>query len=186
MLWIVGVGVHPEHLTDEGKKAISNAKKVYGSKRAIEIAREYITGDYIVMSKFSDEEYRKIEKESKKMDVAVLSTGDPMVAGLGRLFRDAKIIPGISSVQIALSRLGVDICDVVIVNAHSSDIAPNIPEHCGKNILVLARKGVKLRYPGRKMIVLERLCSSRESIYEVEDEFTVRDDYTIVFVEVKA
>ncbi len=138
------------------------------------------------MSNFSDEVYRKIKRESRKIDVAVLSTGDPMVAGLGRFFRGAKIIPGISSVQIALSRLGVDICDVVIVNAHSSDVTPNIPEHCGRDLLVLAREGVELRFPGRRMIVLERLCSSRESICEVEDEFTVKDDYTIVFVEVKS
>lgn len=183
MLWVVGVGISEEHITEEGKRVIARAEKVYGSKRAVEIARRYIRGEVAVLDRFGEEVYRRIEEESESTDIAVLSTGDPMVAGLGRFFKNAKIVPGISSVQIALARLGVDLCDVAVVNAHSGE---TLPERCDRNMLILARKGVKLDFPGKRMIVLERLCSSQEKVYEVNGSFTVRDDYTVVFVEVRS
>ncbi len=179
MLWVVGVGLSEDHITEEGKKAIRSAEKVYGSRRAVEVARRYIRGEVEVLSRFGKEVYDMIERESEFKDVAVLSTGDPMVAGLGRFFRGARIVPGISSVQIALARLGVDLCDVIVVNAHSRD---DLPENCGRSMLILAKKGVEVDFPGRRVTVLERLCSSQERIYEVNGSFTVKDDYTVVFV----
>ena len=181
MLFVVGVGLKKEHLTDEAKNVISKAKKVYGSARAIEIAEEWIRGERVVMRKFGEDVYREIERESREADIAVLSTGDPMVAGLGRFFRNAEIIPGISSVQVALGKLKADLCDVSVYNAHSMD--PDFSEE--RSLLVLAKKGVRLNLPGRKMVVLENLESGDEKIYEVHDFFEVESDYTIVFVEVK-
>ena len=181
MLFVVGVGLKKEHLTDEAKNVISRARKVYGSARAIEIAKEWIRGDRIVMRGFNEEAYRKIEEESRRKDVAVLSTGDPMAAGLGRFFRNAKIIPGISSVQVALGKVRADLCDVSVFNAHSQD--PEFFEE--RNLMILAKRGVRLEFPGKRMIVLESLESENEKIYEVHDFFEAKDDYTIVFVEVK-
>ncbi|TAH59319.1 MAG: cobalt-precorrin-7 (C(5))-methyltransferase, partial [Methanosarcina mazei] len=40
---VVGVGVGPGMLTEEGIRAIKKASAVYGAKRAIELAQEYIT-----------------------------------------------------------------------------------------------------------------------------------------------
>ena len=40
---IVVVGVGPGMLTEEGVKAIRKASVVYGAKRALELAQEYIT-----------------------------------------------------------------------------------------------------------------------------------------------
>ena len=133
------------------------------------------------MRRFNEEAYREIEREAMEVDVAVLSTGDPMVAGLGRFFKSASIIPGISSVQVALGRMGADLCDVTVFNAHSME-----PDYSrGKNILILAKKGVRLNFPGRRLKVLENLENNEEKIYEAEDFFEVKSDYTIVFVEVK-
>ncbi|AKG91080.1 precorrin-6Y C5,15-methyltransferase {decarboxylating} [Geoglobus ahangari] len=181
MLWVVGVGLREEHITEEGKKAISRADVVYGSRRAVEVAKRFIRGDIRVMERFGEEVYRKIEEEGRESEIAVLSTGDPMIAGMGRFFRNARIVPGISSVQIALSRLGVDLCDVVVVNAHSRNDVKAVP---GRNLLILARKGVRVEFPGKRIVVLERLCSEDERVFEVDGNFLVEDDYTIVFVEV--
>ncbi len=181
MLFVVGVGLKKEHLTDEAKKVISKAKKVYGSVKAIKIAEDWINGEKILMRKFNEETYREIEREGKEMDIAVLSTGDPMVAGLGKFFKSAKVIPGISSVQVALGKIKVDLCDVTVFNAHSME--PDYSKE--KNILILAKKGVKLDFNGKKMTVLENLEDEREKIYEVHDFFETKSDYTIVFVEVK-
>jgi len=181
VLFVVGVGLKREHLTDEAKEVISRANKVYGSSKALEIAEEWIKGEKVRMTEFDEKTYRDIEKEAEEKDVAVLSTGDPMVAGLGRFFKRARVIPGISSVQVALGRINADLCEVSVLNAHSRE--PEFSEV--KNLLVLAKKGVRLNFPGRKMIVLENLESRDEKIYEVHDFFETESDYTIVFVEVK-
>ncbi|MBE8538861.1 SAM-dependent methyltransferase [Geoglobus acetivorans] len=181
MLFVVGVGLKKEHLTDEAKEAISRAEKVYGSERSLTIAEDWIRGKTVVLKKFDADVYRRIEREGEERDVAILSTGDPMVAGLGKFFRNAKIIPGISSVQVALARVKADICDVSVFNAHSQN-----PEFFGqRNMLILARKGVQLDFPGKKMVILENLESENEKIYEVQDSFTAEENYTIVFVRVK-
>lgn len=181
MLFVVGVGLKREHLTDEAKKVISNAEKVYGSKKAMEIAKDLIKGEAVILTRFGKEVYEEIEKESQEKNIAVLSTGDPMVAGLGRFFKSAKIISGISSIQVALSRLGVDLCDVEVYNAHSGE--PEVKLE--RDALILAKKGYRVNFKARKIIILENLESENEKIYEVKAPFVVKNDYTIIFVKVR-
>ena len=63
--------------------------------------------------------------------VVILATGDPGIASLAqpviRRFgrENCEVIPGISSVQVAFARLGLDWKDVRIVTAHSRD--PEVP-----------------------------------------------------------
>ena len=49
-------------------------------------------------------------------NAVILSTGDPMLAGLGYL--KGEVIPGISSLQIAAARLHIPLSRVVVVVAH--------------------------------------------------------------------
>jgi cobalt-precorrin-7 (C5)-methyltransferase len=108
---IVGVGCGPGLLTDEAIRIIRQAKAVYGSSRAIELAREHIPvgcrvrsiGDFRNLAHLPD-------------DAVVLSTGDPMLAGLGYLAGD--VIPGISSLQVAAARLRFSLSKTAIVVAH--------------------------------------------------------------------
>ena len=133
---IVGVGVGPNMLTQEAIEAIRRASIVYGSERAIELASEYI-----------ECETRKIENYKTlhllPKDAVVLSTGDPMFSGLGKFAgKDDRIIPGISSLQVACVRLGVNLSDLAIITAHGRDPAPAkealVQElKLGKNIFML-------------------------------------------------
>jgi cobalt-precorrin-7 (C5)-methyltransferase len=52
-------------------------------------------------------------------DAVLLSTGDPMLAGLGRL--GEEVVPGISSMQCAFSRLRLPMTRAVVVDAHGKD-----------------------------------------------------------------
>jgi cobalt-precorrin-7 (C5)-methyltransferase len=115
---IVGVGVGPNMLTEEAIEAISNASEVYGSPRSLELAAKYIVGE----GKRIDD-YKKLHLLPK--DAVVLSTGDPMFSGLGK-FAGAgdRIIPGISSLQVACVRTGVDMGGLAITNAHGRDPMP--------------------------------------------------------------
>ncbi|MCS3923972.1 cobalt-precorrin-7 (C(5))-methyltransferase [Methanosalsum natronophilum] len=100
---VVGIGVGPGMLTEEAIDAIRNANIIYGSKRSIEMVREYITCESKVIKN-----YRNFEDLPK--DAVVLSTGDPMFSGLGKYASESDyIIPGISSLQITCCRLGVSI-----------------------------------------------------------------------------
>lgn len=133
---IVGVGVGPNMLTQEAIEAIRHASVVYGSERAIELASKYI-----------ECEAHKI-KNYKTLhllpdDAVVLSTGDPMFSGLGKFAgKGDKIIPGISSLQVACVRLGVNLSDLAIITVHGRDPAPAkealVQElKLGKNIFML-------------------------------------------------
>ena len=108
---IVGVGAGPGMLTEEAIKAISFARMIYGSERAIEIARQHISPDCTV---HIIEDYKKLRKLPES--AVVLSTGDPMLSGLGYL--GGKVVPGISSMQVACARLRISQLRMVPVTLH--------------------------------------------------------------------
>ena len=114
MVKVVGVGAAPNLLTEEAKEIIKNASVVYGSKRAINLAEEYIRGKIVVLKSF---------KDLKDVNIAstdvILSTGDPMVSGLSYL--GDEIISGISSIQLVCARLKIDLCDSCIIDGHAKD-----------------------------------------------------------------
>ena len=110
---IVGVGAGPGMLTQKAIEAIKNAKHVYGSARALALAEEHIRGDAIVLQSYN----LRVEE-----DACILSTGDPMLSGLGRKApQDAEIIPGISSSQLACARLKIDATGIVAVATHGKE-----------------------------------------------------------------
>lgn len=108
---IIGVGCGPGMLTEQAIKAIGLAKKIYGSDRAIEIARGFISLGCEVRT---IDDFKSLHQLPE--DIVVLSTGDPMLAGLGYL--SGTVIPGISSLQVAAARLHIPIARIVVVVAH--------------------------------------------------------------------
>jgi cobalt-precorrin-7 (C5)-methyltransferase len=111
---VVGVGCGPGMITPEAIDAIRNARQIYGSARAIEIAREHIPeGCEVEVIR----DYGNIG--ALPGDAVLLSTGDPMLAGLGA--HGARVIPGISSMQVAFARLGLPLDDAVVAVAHGKD-----------------------------------------------------------------
>ncbi len=133
---IVGVGIGPNMLTKEAIEAIRGASIVYGSRRAIELASGYIKCEARKI-----ENYKTLHLLPK--DAVVLSTGDPMFSGLGKFAgKGDKIISGISSIQVACARLGVNLSDLAVITAHGRDPAPAkealVQElKLGKNIFML-------------------------------------------------
>ncbi len=108
---IIGVGCGPGMLTEEAIRAISIATAIYGSDRAIEIARPFIAPGCDVRT---IDDFKALHRLPE--DVVVLSTGDPMLAGLGYL--TGTVIPGISSLQVAAARLHIPLARIAVVVAH--------------------------------------------------------------------
>lgn len=116
---IVGVGCGPGMITAEAAAAIAGAAVIYGSDRAIDLARPYIR-EGAAVHEITD--YKRLR--SLTDDAVVLSTGDPMLAGLGYL--GGEVIPGISSMQVAFARLGISLTRGAVVTAHGKDHAAAI------------------------------------------------------------
>ena len=108
---IVGVGAGPGLLTQEAIDAIRNARLIYGSQRAIDLAKFHIQPGCSV--KVIDD-YKKLRELPE--DTVILSTGDPMLSGLGYL--EGQVIPGISSMQLACARLGISQLNIVPITLH--------------------------------------------------------------------
>jgi len=111
---IVGVGAGPNLLTQEAIAAIESAQIIFGSKRAIELAKEHI--------RCKVHELKDYTLSSLPENAVVLSTGDPMLSGLGKFGgKNDTIIPGISSLQLACCRLNLDMENISVISAHSRD-----------------------------------------------------------------
>jgi len=108
---IVGVGCGPGMLTEEAILRIAEAQTIYGSDRAIEIARPHIRKECVVRT---IDDFKSLH--TLPHDVVVLSTGDPMLAGLGYL--SGEVTPGVSSLQVAAARLHLPLSRISIIVAH--------------------------------------------------------------------
>jgi cobalt-precorrin-7 (C5)-methyltransferase len=170
---IVGVGAGPNLLTPEAVSAIERARIIFGSRRAIELAGEYI--------KCEVHEIEDYTLNTLPHDAVVLSTGDPMLSGLGKFAKTGDVvIPGISSLQLACSSLRLDVEGVTVITAHSRNMevvkSRLIKElENGKNIFILpdATFGVdeiaamlKQRCISRRIWVFEKLAYPDERISE--------------------
>ncbi len=140
---IVGVGCGPDLLTMRGARTIFNAKRVVGSERAVALAEEFIQEGCMV---HIIEDVTKIK--DFPADTVVLSTGDPMLAGLGKY--EGEVISGISSMQVAFARLKIPLETVSVVSAHGVHHHKKALEEAvkevkrGKNVFLLADPNFKL------------------------------------------
>ena len=118
---IIGVGCGPGMLTEQAIHEISRATIIYGSDRAIELAKTHIPLNCLVKT---IDDFKNLNTVAK--DAIVLSTGDPMLAGLGYL--SGEVIPGISSLQVATARLHIPVSQVSVVVAHGKGHKKGIEE----------------------------------------------------------
>ena len=122
---IVGCGPgSPDYLTSAAREAAQSADVLLGAARLLDLFADSpalkvpLKGDHVAML---DEIARHAQPGRR---VAVLVTGDPGCFSLAgsvvrRFGLDAcRIIPGISSVQVAFARVGLDWAGALILSAH--------------------------------------------------------------------
>jgi precorrin-6y C5,15-methyltransferase (decarboxylating), CbiE subunit len=134
---IVGVGCGPKLLTEEAIDALSEARRCYGSERAILLAAPFLRPDCEIHKVTDYPSLRDLNDD----DAVVLSTGDPMFGGLGYL--PGEVIPGISSLQFACARLKISWINVIAMSAHAKDpkdVLQNLRDEIrrGKIVFLLA------------------------------------------------
>lgn len=144
-LTIVGCGPgSPDYLTEAAKRAIESATLLAGSDHLLKI---YAGPDQEQLPMGSDINgfLDIIASRRGHNRIAILVSGDPGLFSLagpvldrfGRQFCD--VIPGISSVQLAFARLGLDWQDSRIISAHKAvpDLTGQDLAWCGK-VAILA------------------------------------------------
>ena len=131
--YIVGVGPgSPGYVTKEAERVIKEASIVVGWERNFLPVRPLVAGkkvylqdasNYIQVAEDAADEARK-----RGETVAVLKIGDPCIssglAGTLKVFHDfeVKIIPGISSIQVAAASAQIDIDESVVISFHESEV----------------------------------------------------------------
>jgi cobalt-precorrin-7 (C5)-methyltransferase len=144
---IIGVGCGPGLLTEEAREELGKARLAYGSERAIALARPYLSETCTVRS---IDDYKRLP--GLPGDAVLLSTGDPMLAGLGYL--KGYVIPGISSLQVAAARLHIPLSRIAVVVAHGRGHEQGIREAAEE----LQRKKIVFLLADPKFSVTD-LCS---------------------------
>jgi len=161
---IVGVGCGPGMLTGEAIRVIEQAESIYGSDRAIELAREHIRKSCPVKS---IDDFKNLSHLGG--EVVILSTGDPMLAGLGYLA--GEVVPGISSLQVAAARLRIPLARVAVVVAHGTGHEKGMQETVkeverGKIVFLLADPKFDVAELYRRLLAMENLTPLRIAVCE--------------------
>jgi precorrin-6y C5,15-methyltransferase (decarboxylating) CbiE subunit len=121
---IVGCGPGSiDYLTPAALHAIRTAEVLVGADRLLRLFPES-AAERIPLSPRTEETLDRIEELVSTKSVAVLVTGDPGLYSLSRQVirrfgRDCcKLIPGVSSVQTAFARIGLDWENALVLSAH--------------------------------------------------------------------
>lgn len=184
---IVGCGPgSPEYLTGAAVRAVESAGVLIGAQRLLDLfpsspALKIAGGGKVA------ETLDLIAEHAKTRQVAVLVSGDPGIFSLSkrvlaRFGREAcRIVPGISSVQVAFARVGLDWADARLISAHKEDpdaaTADALREE--SKIAVFAGRAASLVWiaallrglgPGYRVFACENLTLADERVREISPE----------------
>ncbi len=150
---IVGVGCGPGMLTEAAIQALRSATLIVGSKRALDIVEAYLPAgaDIRIITNYAT-------LKSLPDHAVILSTGDPMVSGLGSL--GGEIIPGISSVQLGAAKTGVTLTNIILITAHGRDHERAIQECCDmiqhkKKVCIIADPDFPIEIMSKKLTEID-------------------------------
>ncbi|VAX25858.1 hypothetical protein MNBD_NITROSPINAE02-409 [hydrothermal vent metagenome] len=183
---IVIVGMGPgseEYITPAALKAIDGADVVAGSKNLFNLIPDN-GAQKIFVGADIEKALGLIEEKLGKGKIAVLVSGDPGIYSFAKLVikkfgvQACRVIPGVSSVQTAFARVGLDWLDAKIISVHAANPKVDIVEtaRVGKIALLAGRKeslewiwsfakGLK---DNRRIFMCENLCLGNEKVYETD------------------
>jgi cobalt-precorrin-7 (C5)-methyltransferase len=183
---IVGCGPgSEEYLTPAAIAAMEKADLLIGTERLLRLfpARP---SQSVVVNSTVEQALDVIEQRADCKNITVLVTGDPGIFSLARLVierfgrEQCQVIPGISSVQVAFARIGLDWADAKIVSAHKEDPYPDESILKSDKIAVLLGRAGSLRWVAdhlvenaladRRIFIFENLTLENESVRETRRE----------------
>jgi precorrin-6y C5,15-methyltransferase (decarboxylating) CbiE subunit len=183
VITIVGCGPgSPDYITPAALKAIEGAGLLVGAKRLLELFPS-VTAERVAVSAVPEDAVEAIAGRTDLNPVAALVTGDPGLFSLAGLVirrfgrENCRVIPGISSIQVAFARLGLDWHDARIISAHKQDPDPAQSMIDADKIAVLGGREGSIRWVAdhllcdraedRRIFVCENLTLEDERVSEV-------------------
>lgn len=186
MLYIVGVGPgDPELITLKALKALERCERVAGWRSVL--LRLGLSEEKAVELTYRNQEerLRELAELSASRDVCIAVHGDPTVSDWELLDRvrelgvPFEVINGVSSLNLALARAGLDMAHVVFITQHArspqslSDAA--LP---GRSLVVFPPLDAKgrselweelKRFSQCKILLMERLSLPGERVVELKE-----------------
>lgn len=180
---IVGCGPgSPDYLTPSARKAAEGAETLVGAHRLLDMFSH--DAERIVVGADIEKVLDEIAARLGKRRIAVLVTGDAGVCSLARpvlkrFGRDAcEVIPGVSSVQVAFARIGLDWHDARILTVHGRTLDVDTASLAeSPKIAVLTAADSSLEWietlveqagDDRAIFLCENLTLADESVRQVE------------------
>ncbi len=131
---VVGVGPgSPNYVTEVVKEIIKNSDIIVGYKYTLKTIEQLIDGKEVHEITMQDQEdtYQSISKKLGEKKLVIPFTGDvnfsesEVVDRIIEIFDDVKIIPGISSIQVAASKARVPLDKSKVITLHISTSIEN-------------------------------------------------------------
>jgi len=131
---VVGVGPgSPNYVTEVVKEIIKNSDIIVGYKYTLKTIEQLIDGKEVHEITMQDQEdtYQSISKKLGEKKLVIPFTGDvnfsesEVVDRIIEIFDDVKIIPGISSIQVAASKARVPLDKSKVITMHISTSIEN-------------------------------------------------------------
>jgi precorrin-6y C5,15-methyltransferase (decarboxylating) CbiE subunit len=180
---IIGCGPGgADYVTPAALDAVNRADVLVGAQRLLDLFPA-VSADRIAVGSAIEETLDQIQDRLGHNRIAVLVSGDPGLFSLARFVirrfgrASCRIIPGLSSVQTAFARIGLEWGDAVIISAHKQN-----PEHdaswaTAEKIAVLGGRDNSLQWIAEQLLpnlsdrivfICENLTMDDELVRDVE------------------
>lgn len=138
MIKVIGIGPSQEDISIRALNAIKESNVIIAYKAYIKPIEDLIEGKEVIKKGMGDEIERAelaIQKSREGMNVAIISSGDPGVFGMGNVIYqligkysdvEVELIPGITAATFAASKLGAPLHDFAVISL--SDILTPLSE----------------------------------------------------------
>lgn len=195
---IVGCGPGAaDYVTPIARSIVREAGVIAGSQKLIDLFPESRAA-HIPLSASIENFLDEIEMVRRERDIVVLTTGDPGFMSIAkpvikRFGRNVcRIIPGISSLQTAFSRLGLDWFDVLVIDAHSGPPDENYKAiESASKIAVFTGKQDSLKWAASlahkfgdlfRVFICSDLTLGTERVREIEAQTLACEDHPLLSI----
>ena len=127
MISVIGIGPSREDMSIRALNAIKNAEVIIAYKAYINSIEDLLDGKEVIKKGMGDEIERAeiaIQKSREGKNVAIISSGDPGVFGMGNVvFQlvgkysdiEVEVVPGVTAATFAASKLGAPLHDFAVI-----------------------------------------------------------------------
>ena len=179
-IYVVSVGPgNPDYLTPAAKSVVEQTNFLAGGARNLELFD--LAGKEVFVIRNNLAELKSFLQANINASPAVLASGDAGYYGILKYLRanfsedKLKVIPGISSVQVAFARLGDTWHDAVLFSIHGRPVEDILPLMESKKIALLTDKQnspqalanflIEHDHEPKEMVVLDNLSYPEEYIW---------------------